>query len=182
MRKIALVFVLLAVTLCLLASGTERETVKVYFTAGEYHYPGSQLWRCNLDGSEPELLTTMPGLGDVAVDSATQKLFLVGWDPTDNQLYVADLDGSNIAYFAYLTGEDPPRHTVDANGGYVCYAESEASHIWTARIDGSDQQWFYLSDIPGMVTNGRVKGVALHVESGSPVQSTTWGTIKSRFR
>ncbi len=69
----------------------------------------------------------------------------------------------------------------DVESGYVCWVLGSA-YVESALGDGSDQQEFYADYIPGMVTNPIIVSVALYVSQGSPVESTTWGKIKARFR
>lgn len=179
MRKIALVVVLLAVTLCLLASGTERETVKVYFSVEIDGGPSCQIWRCNVDASEPELLHEDDHIGELAIDSEEEKLFFVA----SRRVYMADLDGSNVdgGHFFVDDMESSVQNHVDAKSGYLCFADF--SHVLTIdRPAWEEAQYIHPSDIPGMPDVFHVKGVALHVTDESPVQSTTWGRIKSAFR
>jgi len=184
MRRTALAVVILVVALCLFASGTERNTVKVYFTAGpEGSFGATQLWRCNRDGSEPELLIEGSSLWSVEVESSTEKLFYVQLD----QLMVADLDGSNAMGFGIGEAYHPPAlfgshvFPVDVKDGYVCWA-SLGETIHTALADGSDAQQFDVSSIPDIVPTAVVADVGLHVAEGAPVESTTWGRIKAEFR
>ena len=115
MRGTALVIVLLAVALCLLAPGTDSPVVKVYFTARNPVLWSAQIWRCNRDGSEPELLLSGDYLHTgLAVDSAIGKLFY-----TDGgQLLMAELDASNPVYVGGVWPEATNRYA--AEGGYVC--------------------------------------------------------------
>ena len=93
MRRTVLAVVFVVIAMCLLASGTQRDMIKVYFTVGSRGgLGGSQLWRCNRDGSEPELLLDEGEmLWDVDVDSGAQKLFYCEYQ----YLFAADLDGTN---------------------------------------------------------------------------------------
>ena len=183
MRRIALAVVLLAVALCLLASGTERGVVRVYFTVATFGGQGAtQLWRCNRDGSDPELLYTGFFLGGLTIDSAAEKLFFV----ENPYLYAADLDGSSVTVFgpaawAPDVSWQASYSPVDGNGGYVCWVDL-GWYVFTAKADGSDLQEFSTLDIPGIVEFPGVVGLAIHVEPSSPVQSTTWGGIKAEFR
>jgi len=179
MRKTALAVVILLAALYLFASGTERDTVKVYFTVAESGLYATQLWRCNRDASsDPELLYEGSQLGDLAIDSESQMLFFgVG-----TTLMVAGLDGSNPTSWGSTCLPQFPNDWachIDANGGYIC--GSTLGSINSLRVDGSDSQIIQCTAIPG--TNGNViADVALYAEAGSPVEFTTWGKIKSRFR
>ena len=49
-------------------------------------------------------------------------------------------------------------------------------------VDLSDYVVINAQLIPGMIDDPEIEGVALYVQQESPVQSTTWGRIKSAFR
>jgi hypothetical protein len=178
MRRIALVIVLLVMALCLLASGTSRDAVKVYFAVEIGGGPASQIWRCNPDGSEPELLHEDNDLGELAIDSEAERMFFnAGYAG-----YTADLDCSIVQGFHYI--DDPAASTtnhLDAKSHYHCIGDG-ALVVTGLHDPPDDVGYFLLTDIPGMPAGPRVTGVALHVYEGSPVQSTTWGRIKSAYR
>jgi hypothetical protein len=184
MRKTAMVVAIVILATCLFASGTARDTAKVYFTVGSIGDTGaSQVWRCNRDGSEPELLWEGYELWEVEVDAATQTLFF-----TDHTtLHAADLDGTSVSTVGSSYMYDPPQlgpdvvFPVDAQGGYVCWAEC-GSVVHTTLADGSDSQWFQAQLIPDMVINAVVADVALYVVQGNAVESMSWGRIKSEYR
>ena len=155
MRKTAMVVAIVILATYLFASGTARDTVKVYFTVGSLGDLGaSQIWRSNPDGSEPELLYEGLGLWEVEVDAATQTLFFT----EHTTLNAADLDGTSVSMVGSSYMYDPPQlgydvvFPVDAQGGYVCWAES-ATLVHTAFADGSDAESFQAGLIPGMPIN-----------------------------
>jgi hypothetical protein len=152
MRKIALVVVLLAATLCVLASGTERETVKVYSTARNAIVSSAQIWRCNRDGSEPELLLAGGFLHtSLAVDSAIGKLFYA----YAAQLNMAELDGSDPVFVD--TVSTPPTNTFAAESGYVCWVDLVTpTYVGSTPSDLSDYQGFNIESIPGMLDDPEI--------------------------
>ncbi len=185
MRRSVLVLVLLVAVLSLLASGTGTTTVMIYFTVGSSNGTGGpQLWRCNRDGSEPELVVADGyWMSGVAVDSANGRLFF----SRTGELVVADLDGSNPLHF----GTAPALHDMDngygigsvaVSGGFVCWQIGEGPQIASSATDGSDLQYFECSAFPGIVDNAVIVGVGLYVHDDNAVRSTTWGRLKSRFR
>ena len=186
MRRIALALALIVTALSLLASGVATTTVKVYFTVGPAGVmAGQQLWRCNRDGSDAELLVNGTRLSGVAVDSANERLFFV--DCGSGGLVVADLDGANPAYF----GSSPSLlevcngwglGPVVVSGGFVCWQLSDGPYVASSATDGSDFQYFECSGFPEMVPSPVILGVGLYVHDDNPVESTSWGRIKSRFR
>ena len=187
MRWIATAIVLLLVLCTLLASGSQRDAVMIYFTVGgSGGIGGVQLWRCSRDGSNSALLYEYSNGGhvwDVAVDSQSECVFFV----KDNSLYVADLDCSNPVQVAYNGTYTPPgvsgtgEFPIDAERGYVCWTES-GSYIHSSRSDGSDEQVFAAWELPGMLMYPLVVDVSLLVEPASSVERSSWGKIKARFR
>ena len=186
MRKIALAVVILSIVMCMFASGTQRETVKVYFTVGPLGSLGAtQLWRCNRDGSEPELLHEGTELFNVDIDSGTQRLFFT----EAYELCAADLDcavittgiGYNVATYSAPALDPAAVFPVDAEGGYLSSVDC-GQYVYTSLVDVSDQQLFDVTEVVGVPASPIVADVALYVTQGSSVESTTWGAIKSKFR
>jgi len=185
MRRNAFAIVLLLVALTLLASGTRTTAVKVYFTVGSANdMAGLQLWRCNRDGSEAELVVADGyRMSGVAVDSVNGRLFFA----RNGELTVADLDGGNTAYFGsapafYAMDNGDGLGSVAVSGGFVCWQIGEGPQVASSATDGSDLQYFECSAFPGMVASPVIVGVGLYVHDDNPVESTTWGRLKSRFR
>ena len=76
----------------------------------------SRFWPCNRGGSEPELLRQGYYFGGVAVDSSTEKLFLMLGD----YVRVLDLDGSNATLcLQTMCGTYEAGVLVDAKSGNV---------------------------------------------------------------
>jgi hypothetical protein len=184
MRKIALAAVLLVVTLSLFASGTARDTVKVYFSVHIDGGPASQIWRCNVDGSEPELLYEGSDIGELAIDPEAEKLCFVA----NYEVVIADLDCTVVdeGHFFVDDGTSSRQNHIDAKSGYLCFCDDTPytdGHVLTYTVTPWELVGgFSPQGIPGMPANTHLKGVALHVTDESPVQSTTWGRIKSAFR
>ena len=180
MRRAALGVLLVVVTLCLAATAGDRDLVVLYLTVGPYYGTNgaTQLWRCNSDGTEPELLLEADLLGAVQADSHREVLYY----SQNLWVYSADLDGSNptaIGYSLPVTDIGAGLYPFDVNGGYFCrFTEDD---ILTVAPDGSTQSAYFWG-FPGIVSNPVLVGVALHVPSASGAQSTSWGRIKSSFR
>lgn len=184
MRRVVPLMVLALAILSFFAFGSSTNIVKIYFTVGPRgDMSALQLWRCNRDGSEPELIVEDGRrMSGVAVDSGNERLFFA----RSGELVAADLDGVEIAilgaapsYFELDIGDGIG--SVAAAGGYVCWQMS-GSYIASSATDGSDLQYFDCSGIPGIIPDPVAVGVALHVSDENPVETTTWGGIKSRFR
>jgi hypothetical protein len=183
MRKIMLTVLVLAASFCLTATGSDRDTVKIYFTVGPYlgQEGATQMWRCNVDGTEPELLLETTGLGAIDIDSVHGIVLY----SQDYYAYKAGLDLSNPIAFAYST----PLYEIsiglfpfDVNGGYLCY---DCEGGFCTEFPGGGSQTAMVWDFPGIPPSPALVGVALHVSSGSGVESAesmSWGRIKSTFR
>ena len=183
MRKVALGALLVAVTLCLAATAGDRDLVTLYLTVGPYYGTNgaTQLWRCNSDGTEPELLLEAELLGAVQADSYREVLYY----SQESYTYRAGLDGSNPTAFCYslpVADIGAGFYPFDVNGGYFCYFDE--SDICTVAPDGSSQLAGF-HGFPGIVSSPVLVGVALHIPSGSgvePPKTLSWGRIKSSFR
>jgi hypothetical protein len=184
MRRVALAVLLVAVTLCLAATPSNGDLVTFYLTVGPANTTNgaTQLWRCNSDGTEPELLLEADLLGNVQADSYREILYYSQGFFT----YMADLDGSNPTLLGYsypiydIVGGLCP---FDVNCGYFCYFCDEI-YICTESPDGSIQTARF-QDFPGIVSPPALVGVALHIPSESgiePPEPTSWGAIKSMHR
>jgi hypothetical protein len=180
MKKTILVVLALAVLLSLTATGSNRNTVKIYFTVGPRygHEGGTQMWRCNVDGSEPELLLETTELSGVDIDSINEIVYYnQGW-----YKWKADLDLSAPHAFTYsfpLSDVESGTSPIDVNGAFVCYEYELA--ILTEFPDGGSQLVCF-DGFPGIIPDPVLVGLALHVQPASAIESTTWGRLKSRFR
>ncbi|MBN2564113.1 MAG: hypothetical protein JXB46_00220 [Candidatus Eisenbacteria bacterium] len=184
MRRVVPAVVLALAFVSLLALGSSVTTVKVYFTVGPRGDTSAlQLWRCNRDGSEPELIAENgQRIGGVAVDSENELLFFA----RGGSLVAADLDGVEIATWGttpsfLMVNIGDGVGSVAAVGGYVCW-QVEGPYVASSMTDGSDLVYFDCSGFPGIVPNPVAVGVALHVSDDNPVEATTWGRIKASFR
>jgi hypothetical protein len=123
-------------------------------------------------------------LYSVDIDSATQRLFFTDY----TELCVADLDCTGATTIAHNSLYSPPvlsvqsAFPVDAEDGYVSWVINADRRVHTALADGSDPQSFVVSETTGMPENPIVADVALYVVQGSPVESMSWGRLKSEFR
>lgn len=184
MRKTVLSVLAIGLVLCAFASAQQRETVKIYFTVGQagWSIGGKQLWRCNSDGSDAELLYRGSELGGVAVDADAGKLLFVEGD----DLLCADLDGSGVspmqlAYWLPQQASTAGYSAVDASSGYICWA-CAGDRIYCQSDASAPLTPVFVSDIAGMIPSPVVVDVAVAVIDASPVESTSWGAIKSAFR
>ena len=184
MRRLAAGVLLVTVVLCLSATGGNREIAKIYVTVGPYGGTdgGTQLWRCNIDGTEPELLLETTELGDVDVDSVGGVLYY----NRGYYVYAADLDGSNpyvTALSAFPQNLGYGLWPFDSEAGYFCHAD-DAAAIETHPPDGSTQRAAF-GHFDGVVSNPVSVGVALYLSSESGMEEPrhmSWGSIKSSFR
>lgn len=183
MSRVALAVLLVAVTLCLFASPSNGDLVKVYFTVGPVNGTNgaTQLWLCNSDGTEPELLLEADLLGFVQADSYHEFLYY-----SHNIWRIkANLDGSDptqVGWSLPVTDIGSGFYPFDVNCGYFCYFTEEL--ICTVAPDGSTEDfafWYF----PGIVSNPVLVGVGLHIPSASgvvPPEPTSWGKVKAEWR
>jgi hypothetical protein len=183
MRRVVLGALLLGVTLCFAAAAGDRDTVVLYLTVGPHSGTNgaTQLWRCNSDGTEPQLLVEGEMLHAVQADSHRGLIYY----SQSFYTYRANLDGSNpviIGYSLPVPDIEYGFYPFDVNGGYFCYFDE--LDICTVDPNGSSQIAAF-RDFPGVVSNPVLVGVAIHIPSSSgvePPERTSWGKIKSSFR
>jgi len=180
--SIAVLVLVLVGSLCLLATGAPRDVVKVYFTVGTGVLgPASQLWRCNRDGSSPELLFEGNHLGPLAVDARSEQLFF----HMSDMIYVSDLDFTSYSVVGEAVGVPSSAGVaiqIDVGGDYVCWSSYYNSLVVTRRADGTDELTFPLDALPGVASEPRVRDVAILTMQASAVENMSWGRLKAAYR
>ncbi|MEX1019347.1 MAG: hypothetical protein WDZ49_06790 [Litorilinea sp.] len=111
-----------------------------------YLLRGLEVWRANLDGSEPEMvIDDTAGFGqfeELTIDPTSGKLFVVN----DDVILWANLDGSEAEVFATAAGGVNPTlscPTVDATNGKVYWLQdggSQDNAIYWANLDGTNPE------------------------------------------
>jgi len=127
-------FALLILVLSLGASAVGRDEIKVYLVVGDWDTTyGEQIWRCNVDGTEPELVldyTDFAPITAVALDDLTQRMVVdVG------SLHSYTLDGTDMQYIS-----QPSRsysgQCMDSQSGYLSYLEGDNKTVTTELVSG----------------------------------------------
>jgi hypothetical protein len=100
-----------------------------------YWIAGSEVHRCNLDASSPELVADIPGasaLGNIAIDEAGQRMFLT--DYNTGVVVSANLDGTGITEL--LTGLSNPAGLAIDRANAKLYV-GDLHQILRVNLDGS---------------------------------------------
>jgi hypothetical protein len=183
MRRTALVVAVSVLLACAMAWSAAAD-VKIYMTVGSYGgFGADQIWRCDRDGSNPELLYESTQMGGIVIDPAEETVFYSEF----GFMYAADLDCSNPVFVGlgqdgiYMDNSGAHGATAAA-GGYLCFLFWDHMWVYSCRYDGSDGIDFNVMGWPGLVPSPYVVGLALYVTDASPVGQSTWGRIKSEFK
>jgi len=112
---------------------------KLYFTNDKYDYSGG-VYRCNLDGSEMELLVPDIDAGGIAIDTEHGKMYFSDWF---DGLYMADLDGSNLTVINGDLGGETTfvwGMALDEDAGYLYVSDKISELILRSNLDGSSSE------------------------------------------
>jgi len=174
-------FALLILVLSLGASAVGRDEIKVYLVVGDWDTTyGEQIWRCNVDGTEPELVldyTDFAPITAVALDDLTQRMVVdVG------SLHSYTLDGTDMQYIS-----QPSRsysgQCMDSQSGYLSYLEGDNKTVTTELVSGGMVGSFDVRDLPVPFEYAEVRDVDLCAFQGSSAtESTSWGRLKADYR
>lgn len=129
----------------------DYENNKLYFTNDKYDYSGG-VYRCNLDGTEMELLVPDIDGGGIAIDLEHDKMYFSDWF---NGLYMADLDGSNPTVInADLGGESTFVWglALDEDAGYLYISDKITEVILRSQLDGSNSENWVTDIYPHAMT------------------------------
>ncbi len=111
----------------------DKVNEKIYWTDD-----AGNVSRANLDGSSSEVLVNIEGgwMRAVDLDVANNKMYF--YEVYDENLYTADLDGSNVSVL--LPGIYGYGLKVDAVNGKIYFDEQNSNTIIRANLDGSGQE------------------------------------------
>jgi sugar lactone lactonase YvrE len=117
----------------------DYENDKLYFTNDKYDYSGG-VYRCNLDGSEMELLVPDMDAGGIAIDLEHGKMYFSDWF---NGLYMSNLDGSNLTVINGDLGGETTfvwGMALDEDAGYLYVSDKITEVILRSQLDGSGSE------------------------------------------
>ena len=112
---------------------------KLYFTNDKYDYSGG-VYRCNLDGSEMELLVPEIDAGGISIDTKNGKLYFSDWF---DGLYMANLDGSDLTLINSDLGGEATfvwGMALDEDAGYLYVSDKVTGVILRSKLDGSESE------------------------------------------
>lgn len=189
MRRSVVLLAGLALVSVAMTSGAAGQEVKIYLSVGQGavagSYGASQIWRCDRDGSNPELLYDAHAntIGGLAVDPSGEKLYY----SEDGLLYMANLDLSDPLMIDSAVGGWEINNYGSGHGavvvtdGYVCW-QRYINTAGSCKTDGSDVVYLSMSDWPGLVSNPMIVGVALDTTHESPTEESSWGELKGKYK
>ncbi len=117
----------------------DEENGKLYFTNDKYDYSGG-VYRCNLDGSEMELLVPEIDGGGIAIDLKEGKIYFSDWF---DGLYMANLDGSDLTLINPDLGGESTfvwGMALDEDAGHLYVADKITNAILRSKLDGSESE------------------------------------------
>jgi PKD repeat protein len=124
---------------------------KLYFTNDKYDYSGG-VYRCNLDGTEMELLVPDMDAGGIAIDLENGKMYFSDWF---DGLYMANLDGSDLTLInADLGGETTFVWglALDEDEGNLYVSDKITEVILKSQLDGSNSENWITDIYPHAMT------------------------------
>ena len=122
----------LLVCLAALAVGSRADAGYIYWTTW---YSGTEIWRADLDGSNPQaLITDGTHTNGIEVDAAGGKLY---WGRYTQGIRCANLDGSNV--IPLYSHPSPWNLAVDSGHVYFNGGGSDTTKgVWRVDTDGTD--------------------------------------------
>ena len=134
-----------------------------------YYCDGTNLSRCELDGSNVETLLRFPSgwCEGLAMDQDARQLYLSWWDPADYEgiIYRWGTDGAESPERLYSTNSDIEGVALDTARGFLFFLKFP-NEVWRINLDDGGDATRLATSQKGVKYDARAFGIATNVNSG----------------